>query len=133
MNEGVSDRVIFTGPIALEDLHEYTLMAELGLSIEKDVSLNYHYCLPNKFLDYIQACVPVLVSPLPEMKAIVEKYQIGEFIESHDPKYLATKFDSMLNQDKKLSCFRANLQKAAADLCWENEEQELMKIYQPYV
>jgi glycosyltransferase involved in cell wall biosynthesis len=131
--EGVSNKVIFTGPIALEDLHEYTLMAELGLSIEKDVSLNYHYCLPNKFLDYIQARVPVLVSPLPEMKAIVEKYGIGEFIENHDPQILATKFDSMLNQDEKLSVFRANLQKAAADLCWENEEQELMKIYQPYV
>ena len=67
------------------------------------------------------------------MKAIVEKYGIGEFIENHDPQTLATKFDSMLNQDKKLSVFRANLQMAAADLCWENEEQELMKIYQPYV
>ena len=133
VKEGVSDQVIFTGPIALEDLYEFTLMAELGLSIEKDVSLNYHFCLPNKFLDYIQACVPVLVSPLPEMKAIVEKYGIGEMIESHDPQYLATKFDNFLSQDKKLSFFRDNLQKAATDLCWENEEQELMNIYQPYV
>ncbi len=133
VQEGVSDKVIFTGPIALEDLHEYTLMAELGLSIEKDVSLNYHFCLPNKFLDYIQARVPVLVSPLPEMKAIVEKYGIGEMIESHDPQYLATKFDSLLSHDKKVSFFRDNLQKAAAALCWENEEQELMNIYQTYV
>ena len=133
VEEGVSEKVIFTGPIAFEDLHEYTLMAELGLSIEKDVSLNYHFCLPNKFLDYIQARVPVLVSPLPEMKAIVEKYGIGELIESHDPQYLAAKFDSLLSQDKKLSFFRENLQKAATDLCWENEEQELMNIYQPYV
>jgi glycosyltransferase involved in cell wall biosynthesis len=133
VKEGVSDKVIFTGPVALEDLHEYTLMAELGLSIEKDVSLNYHFCLPNKFLDYIQARVPVLVSPLPEMKAIVEKYRIGEMIENHDPQYLATKFDSLLRNDQKLSFFRDNLQKAATDLCWENEEQELMNIYRPYV
>jgi hypothetical protein len=108
-------------------------MADLGLSIEKDVSINYHYCLPNKFLDYIQARVPVLVSPLPEMKVIVEKYRIGEMIESHDPQYLATKFDSMLGQAEKLSLFRENMQKAANDLCWENEEQELMNIYRPYV
>ncbi len=131
--EGVSDKVIFTGPIAFEDLHEYTLMADIGLSIEKDVSLNYHVCLPNKFLDYIQALVPVLVSPFPEMKPIVEKYGIGEMIESHDPQYLATKCDNLLSQDKKLSFFRDNLQKAATDLCWENEEQELMNIYRPYV
>lgn len=133
IEEGVSEKVIFTGPVAFEDLHEYTLMADIGLSIEKDVSLNYHFCLPNKFLDYIQARVPVLVSPLPEMKVIVEKYRIGEMIESHDPQYLATKFDSMLGQAEKLSLFRENMQKAANDLCWENEEQELMNIYRPYV
>jgi len=133
MKEGVSEKVIFTGPVAFEDLYEYTLMADIGLSIEKDVSLNYHFCLPNKFLDYIQARVPVLVSPLPEMKVIVEKYGIGEMIENHDPQDLATKFDSLLCQDEKLSIFRENLQKAASDLCWENEEQELMNIYRPYV
>ena len=133
IEEGVSGKVIFTGPVPLEDLYEYTLMADIGLSIEKDVSLNYHFCLPNKFLDYIQAGVPVLVSPLPEMKAIVEKYGIGEMIGSHDPQYLASEFDNLLSQDKKLSFFRENLQKAASDLCWENEEQELMNIYQPYV
>jgi H2-forming N5,N10-methylenetetrahydromethanopterin dehydrogenase-like enzyme len=67
------------------------------------------------------------------MKVIVEKYGIGEMIESHDPQYLATKFDSLLSQDEKLSLFRKNLQKAASDLCWENEEQELINIYRPYV
>lgn len=131
--EGVSEKVIFTGPVPLQDLHEYTLMADIGLSIEKDVSLNYHFCLPNKFLDYIQAEVPVLVSPLPEMKAIVEKYRIGEMIESHDPQYLANKFDHLLINGKNSSLFSENLKKAAASLCWENEEQELMKIYSPYV
>jgi glycosyltransferase involved in cell wall biosynthesis len=133
VKEGVEDKIVFTGTVPLEDLYEYTMIADIGLSIEKDVSLNYHFCLPNKFLDYIQAGVPVLVSPLPEMKAIVEKYGIGEMIENHDPQYLAAKFDSLPGDDQKLSFFRSNLQKAAADLCWENEEQELMNIYQPYV
>lgn len=130
--EDVKDKVIFTGVIPFEDLYEYTRMADIGLSIEKDVSLNYHFCLPNKFLDYIQARIPVLVSPLPEMKAIVDKYQIGEFIESHDPEYLAKKFESMLNSDK-LPVYRENLEMAAAELCWEKEEQQLKDIYQPYV
>ena len=130
--QGVGDKVIFTGPIPLEDLHEYTVMADIGLSIEKDVSLNYHYCLPNKFLDYIQARVPVLVSPLPEMTAIIEKYGIGETIESHDPEYLAAKFDAMLKDSEKLAVYRKNLAKAASDLCWENEEQELINIYRRY-
>jgi len=132
IKEEVSEKVIFTGPLAFEDLHSYTLMADIGLSIEKDNCLNYHFCLPNKFLDYIQAKIPVFISPLPEMKRIVEKYGIGEMIDSHDPKHLATKIDSMLANGDKLSVYRENLVKAAADLCWEKEEPVLMNIYRTY-
>lgn len=131
--ESLNDRVILTGQIPLEDLHPFTLMADIGLSIEKDVSINYHYCLPNKFLDYIQARVPVLVSPMPEMQAIVEKYRIGEVITSHDPLYLAEKFDALLNNLTKLSEYRKNLVIAASELCWEKEEPVLVKIFEPYV
>ncbi len=132
-NQELTDKVILTGQIPFQELPSYTMMADIGLSIEKDVSLNYHYCLPNKFLDYIQARVPVLVSKLPEMEAIVNQYGIGEFIESHDPAYLAKKFDLMLGDEVKLDLYRKNLVKAAENLCWENEEPELIRIFAPYV
>ena len=133
LEEGLTNSILFLGPLSFEDLHSYTLMADLGLSIEKDVSLNYHFCLPNKFLDYIQAGVPVLVSPLPEMKTIVEKYNLGEMIEDHDPVHLAKQIDDLLRHKDRLFHFKENLKLAAKDLCWENEEPELMNIYRPYV
>ena len=125
---GLSAKVRFTGQIPFHDLHSLTLMADLGLSIEKDVSLNYHFCLPNKFLDYIQANVPVLVSPFPEMKAIVDQYGIGEFIENHDPVKLAAHMDSMLDNPDKMAIYKHNLLKAAGDLCWELEEARLLEV-----
>jgi len=127
-SEKVPGKVILTGQIPFQELHAYTLLADIGLSIEKDVSLNYHYCLPNKFLDYIQANVPVLISQFPEMKAILNKYFIGEMLESHDPKHIAEKIDSMLMNESRLILFRENLQRAAEDLCWENEEPKLKKM-----
>ena len=133
LSNSLSERVLFTGQIPLEELSSYTVLADIGLSIEKDVSLNYHFCLPNKFLDYIQCNVPVLISPLIEMKAIVEKYNIGEMITSHDPVYLAGKMDNMLSNKVKLAFYRENLKKAAPELCWENEQQELIRIFQDYV
>jgi glycosyltransferase involved in cell wall biosynthesis len=133
IKNALSDNVLFAGQIPLEELSAYTMIADIGLSIEKDVSLNYHFCLPNKFLDYIQCNVPVLISPLIEMKAIVEKYNIGEMITSHDPVYLAGKMDDMLNNRVKLAFYRENLKKAAPELCWENEQQELIRIFQDYV
>jgi len=128
----LSDKVIFTGQIPFQYLLSYSLMADIGLSIEKDVSLNYHYCLPNKFLDYIQAGVPVLISPMPEMQTIVEKYNIGEIISSHEPEYLAVKFDEMMENTGKLAIFRENIKKASLDLCWEKEEPVFFKIFEPY-
>jgi glycosyltransferase involved in cell wall biosynthesis len=132
IQEGISEKVLFLGEIPFDELSPYTQLADIGLSIEKDVSINYHYCLPNKFLDYIQARVPVLISHLPEMQAILEEYHIGEIINNHDPEYLAAKFDSMLTNEDNLLYYRANLEKAAADLCWENEEMNLMNIFRPY-
>jgi len=125
---GLTEKVRFLGQVPFQELSGYTLMADLGLSIEKDVSINYHFCLPNKFLDYIQANVPVLVSPFPEMKAIVDEYRIGEFIENHDPAMLAATIDSMLGNPEKMAIYKANLLKAAEELCWENEEPKLLKL-----
>jgi UDP-N-acetylglucosamine:LPS N-acetylglucosamine transferase len=67
------------------------------------------------------------------MKAIVEKYNIGEMITGHDPAYLAGKLDEMLNNKEKLAIYHENLKKAASELCWENEQKELIRIFQDYV
>lgn len=123
--QGVASKVRFLGQIPFSQLHAYTCMADVGLSIEKDVCINYHYALPNKFMDYIQANVPVLVSPFPEMKAIVDQYQIGELLESHDPQALAGQLDRMLADEEKLTTYKNNLLAAADALCWENEERQL--------
>jgi glycosyltransferase involved in cell wall biosynthesis len=127
-DHGVSDKVRFLGQVPFQDLHSLTLMADIGLSVEKDVSINYHFCLPNKFLDYIQANIPVLVSPFPEMKAIVDHYRIGDFIQSHDPIELAAQLDSMLNDHEKMARYKENLLQAAEELCWEREEGKLMQV-----
>jgi hypothetical protein len=82
-------------------------------------------------MDYIQANVPVLVSPFPEMKAIVDQYQIGEFLESHDPQTLANQIDRMLADTEKMLLYKKNLVTAANNLCWENEEKTLINLLEP--
>ena len=128
IEQKVGGKVVFLGPVPFQELHPITLMADLGLSIEKDVSLNYHYALPNKFMDYIQAGVPVLISPFPEMKSVVDKYFIGETIENHEPRYLASRFDAMLMNTGRMELYRQNLVRAASELCWENEENVLLEV-----
>jgi glycosyltransferase involved in cell wall biosynthesis len=126
----LADRVSFLGKIPLEEMKFITAQADLGLSIEEDLGLNYRFALPNKLFDYIQQQVPVLVSNLPEMKKIVDDYQIGMILESHDPQQMAAQIhDALFNWELRDKWYN-NLPLAAHDLCWENEEQVLIDIFE---
>jgi len=72
--------------------------------------------------------VPVLISPFPEMKTIVDHYFIGEIIENHDPKHIAEKIDTMLMDCNRYDMYKENLRLAADELCWENEEEKLIRV-----
>lgn len=125
-------KVKFLGRLPLHQLHEVTRRADLGISLEEDLGLNYRFALPNKLFDYIQAGVPVLVSNLPEMRHIVELYQIGAIAETHQRKELAELMKTALFDQEKRLMWKQNLPLAASELCWENEENVLIEIYGRY-
>jgi glycosyltransferase involved in cell wall biosynthesis len=122
-------KVRFTGKMPFEALRPFTENATIGLCIEKDSNINYRFCLPNKLFDYIQAGIPVLATPLVEIKKIIENYKVGTYIESHDPVHLARKVNTLLENKMQLECWSKNAIKAACALNWQQEEQRLFDIY----
>ena len=126
-------KVKFLGRLPIGKMGEITRQADLGISLEQDLGLNYRFALPNKLFDYIQAGVPVLVSNLPEMRRIVEHYQIGAIADTHQRKDLAEKIKTVLFDVEKNTLWKQNLKIAAKELCWENEEVNLRQIYQPFL
>ncbi len=127
---GLTDKITFTGRISPDRLFDYTVQADLGISLEEDLGLNYRFALPNKVFDYIQAGVPVLVSDLPEVRSIVLQYGVGLISKAKTPAELGDLFNDILNDESKLQAWKLNAKKAAAELCWENEEQKLLNLYQ---
>ena len=105
----------------------YTYNADLGVSIDKDSNRNYHFSLPNKIFDYIQAGLPILATRLPEIERIIQNYRIGDFIENHEPKSIAIKINEMLDDDK-LKTLRQNTLQANKEMNWENERQKLAAV-----
>lgn len=75
----------------------------------------------------------MLVSNLPEMRRIVEHYQIGAIAETHQRKDLAETIKMALFNQEKINYWKQNLPKAAKELCWENEEEILQGIYKPFL
>jgi|WetSurSiteA1Bulk_404760.scaffolds.fasta_scaffold00786_8 glycosyltransferase involved in cell wall biosynthesis len=127
------DKVEFTGRVSPENMLQYTRRADLGISLEEKLGLNYYYALPNKLFDYIQARIPVLVSDLPEMSAIVNRYGIGRVLHTRDAYELALVISEMLTDQSNGLTWRNNLEKAAQELCWENEEVLMLEFYRQVI
>ena len=128
----LQEKVKFVPRQTPENLAGYTANADLGLTIDKDTNINYRFSLPNKLFDYIHAGIPVLSTPLVELKNIIQHYEIGEFIENHDPLHIADSIKRMLEDKKQLAVYKSNNLKAASELNWENEKKTLIEIFAPY-
>ncbi len=125
--------VRFTGKLSPGKLRAFTRRADLGISVEEDLGLNYRYALPNKLFDYIQARIPVVVSDLPEMSRIVKEYDIGMVVASHDPETLAATFREVLTHRTKRQKWALNLEKAASELNWEMEKETLCAVFNRFL
>jgi len=124
----LTERVRFFGRLDPKDLRKETLKAKIGVSIEHIDILNYRYALPNKVFDYIQAKVPVLYSNMEDLAQLLDRENLGEKLRSHEPKEIANQLYAMLKSES-YSTWQQNCVQASKKFSWENEESELLKIF----
>lgn len=124
----LQDKVIFKPKMSFAELRQYTMNSDLGLAIDKDTNLNYHFSLPNKLFDYFHSGIPTLSSGLIELKQIIDQYDIGYYIQNHDPKHIATVITDIFSDKPRYNIVKQNTAKAKEELCWEKEEKVLMGV-----
>lgn len=127
---GLENRIFFLGRMPIDQLQFITKEAIAGLSVEKDLGLNYRYALPNKLFDYINAGIPVIISALPEMEKIINQYNVGITIKKTTPENISKAIKSISCDPQQAKVFRANCQKASQELCWEHEEKIIEDIFE---
>ncbi|HEX4849931.1 MAG TPA: glycosyltransferase [Puia sp.] len=125
----LTDRIMIIPKIPFAALRAITKHAELGLSLDKADNINHRYGLPNKIFDYLHAGVPVLVSRLVELEKIVNQYNVGTFIDSHDPEHIASVIERVLNDPAQLQTWKANTIKVKDELNWEKEGKIVLDIF----
>lgn len=121
-------RVLFFDKMPFDELFQYTVNADIGLSLDKPIHLNYRFSLPNKLFDYIHAGVPVLVSDLPELKRIVNQFHVGLVVNKTAPGEIANGIQQLLN-DPQYNQIKENCLHAAKQLNWQEERKVLIDLY----
>ncbi len=129
----LNEKVLFKDKMPFGQMIRYTAAADLGLSLDKNTNINYKFSLPNKLFDYALAGIPVLTSNLHEVRKIVEGYNIGEVIDSHDPQMIAQKLESLRSNKSQLAVYRKNTSTLLNELMWEEEYRPVLQKIQEIV
>lgn len=117
----VEDRVFFLGTIPQDELINYTAAADIGVCLIENISVSYYHALPNKLFEYIMAGLPVISSSLPQMKNIVEEYNVGACIDLDKNKKIDEILVTMLQSEEELQIYKNNCRAASNDLNWDVE------------
>ncbi len=121
----LSERVHFVEPKPYQELLEYTMAADLGISLDKDTNLNYRFSLPNKVFDYIKCGIPILSSRVIEVKNLVEENGVG-LTTTHDPQSIQTHLQQLRALGKPH--FKEALEAASKKYNWEQEQKVIKDL-----
>ncbi len=131
-SEGVAECVHILPPVPYAELLSWTASADVGLTIfPLDYSPSISMSLPNKLFEYLMAGLPVLSTPLEAIIDILQRYDVGRVAPSLDPADIAAALNALLANRDALERMRRNaLEAVQDDLCWEKEQQHLIRLYQ---
>lgn len=117
----------FMPAVPPEQVKDYTVDADVGISLIENVCLSYYLCLPNKLFEYAACGVPAVVSDFPEMGRFVDECDCGWKV-APDPERLRSLILRLTAEE--LVSKRANTRVSRELYCWTEEEKTLLAMYQ---
>jgi glycosyltransferase involved in cell wall biosynthesis len=121
----LEDKVKIFGRRPYEEMMQFTMHADLGLTLDKPLSKNYEFSLPNKVFDYMHASTPVLASKLVEIERVISTHQIGSILSEVSPDAIASAIIELKSQPVLLMQLKEACRKASEIENWENERLKL--------
>ncbi len=125
----LDDKVLFVNPVPPNQLLNVTAEADIGISLLEDVCLNHRLALPNKLFEYLMAGVPVLVSRMPEMTKIVQRFNVGQTVDPTQPHELIGTLQSMIDNSDARAAWRRNTSAVFETYNWQVASDAFRRVY----
>lgn len=118
--------IYFKEAVSPDTLLHFTASADVGLSIIFPTSLSYQLCMPNKLFEYINAGLPVLVSPTIEQKIFVESNQVGSVLKELNQLCLQEEVSKFL---ETIDDYLPAIKLASQRYNWSEESKKVKILY----
>lgn len=106
----------------LQTLNQY----DAGLYLLPPNSFNSRWALPNKFFDFIQARLAIVIGPSPEMASLVRKHNLGTITRDFSENSLLKTIQE--TSPLKIEHFKQNAHRAAKLLSFEKEKENFLEV-----
>ena len=118
-------KVFYLSPQPQDILIETLKTVDFGFSYYHPSCLSLDYSLPNKFFEYLNAGVPVVVGRGKQLKKILFEYEIGIVVD--DENLMATLSDEMKTFSKKTNV-DTEIQRFISDFNWKKTQKRCWKF-----
>lgn len=122
-------RIRYHGVVSPDEARDIVSTARIGI-VTLQASAAYVDSLPTKMFEYLAAGLPVVASNFPLWRRIVEGNRCGLLVDEKSPTAIAEAVARYASDDVLLTLHAQNARSASTrELNWENESDELVKLY----
>jgi glycosyltransferase involved in cell wall biosynthesis len=118
--------ILFHEPVEFNKIIHEISKFDIGICCLYPSNYNLLHALPNKLFEFVQARLPIVVSPSPEMKKIVETYKLGTVANGFSAKDYAHAVQSITMNN--INQIKASVDLAALQLCAASNEGKYRKL-----
>ena len=116
----------FFDPVPFNEINNMLCAYDIGFYFLVPAGFNTTYNLPNKFFEFIQAGLGVIIGPSPEMAAISKEFGVGIVSEEFTVDSMIQTLKSKTLED--LNLIKKNSLDVAMLLSWETESKKLENL-----
>lgn len=117
-------RIRFIPPVPMPEICRHLNDYDIGVFLLPPVNFNYEHALPNKFFEFVQACLGIAIGPSPEMASLLRIYQCGVVSDSFSARSLASSLQRL--DASAVAAFKNASHAAVAELSYEHDGKVLL-------